>query len=67
MEKKYFHSDDANFETEVKSLLLFHKIVEAKQIGDQNAKLILDNGTILEIEGNEGCGGCGNGWYYIDA
>ena len=67
MKKKYFHSDDYNFEKEVKSLLLFHKIVNAKKIGDRNAELTLDNGTILEIEGNEGCGGCGNGWYYIDA
>ena len=67
MEKKYLHSDDASFEAEVKSLLLFRKIVEAKQIDDQSADLILDNGTVLEIEGNQGCGGCHNGWYYIDA
>lgn len=27
--------------------------------------LHLDNGTVLTIGGNEGCGGCGNGWYEI--
>ena len=27
--------------------------------------LRLDNGTVLTIHGNEGCGGCGSGWYEI--
>ena len=27
--------------------------------------LILDNGIILEVVANEGCGGCSNGWYSI--
>ena len=25
----------------------------------------MDNGTILIAEGNEGCDGCDNGWYYL--
>lgn len=65
--KKHFHSDDTDFEKEVTSILLYRKIVSATQTGDQTATLILDNGTILEVEGNQGCGGCGNGWYFIDA
>lgn len=65
--KKYLaHSDDINFENEIKKLLLFRKIVKAERIGDQTAKLTLDNGTQLIAKGNEGCGGCGNGWYYLD-
>ncbi len=28
--------------------------------------LICDDGTVIEIETNEGCGGCGNGWSYFD-
>ena len=26
----------------------------------------LDNGVTLEVLPNEGCGGCGNGWYDVD-
>ena len=28
--------------------------------------ITLDNGTELHIQGNEGCGGCGNGWYWLE-
>lgn len=28
--------------------------------------LLLSNGTILQIEPNEGCGGCISGWYQLD-
>ena len=61
------HSNDADFESNVKSLLLFHKIVSVERINSQTATLTLDNGTILEVVGNEGCGVCGNGWFYLDA
>ena len=27
---------------------------------------VLSNGLHLEFHSNEGCGGCGNGWYYCD-
>lgn len=67
MDKKYIaHSDDANFEEKVKELLLYRKIIKVEALNDQDAILTLDNGTELIVEGNEGCGGCGNGWYYID-
>lgn len=66
MDKKiYLDPDDYNFEKEVKELLLFRKIVDVWLEGDQCATLVLDNGTRLEVLGNEGCGGCSNGWYYI--
>ena len=26
-------------------------------------RLVLSNGVELEVQSNEGCGGCGNGWY----
>jgi len=66
-DKKYIaHSDDYNFEEEVKELLLYRKIVKVEKINDQEGVLILDNGLQLIVEGNEGCGGCENGWYYLD-
>ncbi len=67
MKREYVaHSDDAHFEQEVKSLLLFRKIVKAEKKDDQTGVLTLDNGTELIVEGNEGCGGCGNGWFYLE-
>lgn len=60
------HSDDMDFEQTMKNLLIGRKIVEIKRFNDQTAVLTLDNGTELIAEGNEGCGGCGNGWYYLD-
>ena len=46
-------------EEEIKQLLIGRKV---KVDGDN---LILDNGIILEVIANEGCGGCSNGWYSI--
>ena len=51
---------------EVKKLLLYKKIVEVHITGEQTGTMKLDDGTILEIFANEGCGGCGNGWYYLE-
>ena len=62
-----FHSNDVHFEDNVKSLLLFHKIISAERTDDQEATLTLDNGVVLKAVGNEGCGGCDNGWFYLDA
>ena len=45
---------------EIKDLLLYHKVTKVSE-----DKLVLDNGTELTIEANEGCGGCSNGWYGI--
>ncbi len=66
-EKVVAHSDDGNFQKKVENLLLFRKVVSVKEVDDQTAELTLDNGIVLVTEGNEGCGGCGNGWYYLTA
>ena len=47
-------------EDEIKELLLYRKVVKVK-----DDTLILDNGTELTFEGNQGCGGCSSGWYSV--
>jgi predicted nucleotide-binding protein (sugar kinase/HSP70/actin superfamily) len=60
------HCENPEFLDFVKKHLLYHKIIGISQYGDnQTAELILDNGTILIVQGNEGCGGCRTGWYYL--
>lgn len=61
MEREY---DGENLE-DLKKLLLYHKVVDAKVISDYGGELILDNGMTLEVIPNNGCGGCSNGWYYL--
>ena len=48
-------------ENEIKKLLIGHKIVA----DENNDALILDNGVLLQINPNEGCGGCESGNYYL--
>lgn len=62
-----YHCQDVGFNEYVKEQLLFHKVISAKALNEQNAELVLDNGTVLEVYGNKGCGGCENGWYYLTA
>lgn len=65
--RKYLcHSDEKKFREEIKGLLLFRKIIKAESLDEQTAKLTLDNGVEIITVGNEGCGGCGNGWFYLD-
>ena len=64
--KHVAQSDDPFFEAEMKKLLLGRKIIKAERLDEQSAMLTLDNGTELIAVGNEGCGGCCNGWYYLD-
>ena len=59
-------TDESDFSKNIKDLLLYRKIVKAEKIDDQTAKIILDNNIELLFQGNEGCGGCGNGWFYIE-
>jgi hypothetical protein len=66
MLKYVAHSDDSHFESDVKNLLLFRKIVKVEAADEQKGILTLDDGTKLIVEGNEGCGGCSNGWFYLD-
>lgn len=60
------HSDEENFEKYINMLLLYRKIVSVKQLNDQTAELTLDNGVKLIAQGNDGCYGCNNGWYYLE-
>lgn len=56
---------DFSDEKEIKELLIGHK-VKVKNNNGQSAELELDNGIILEVLANEGCGGCSSGWYSIE-
>lgn len=47
-------------EKEIKELLLYHRVTKVNE-----DTLELDNGVVLEIIPNEGCGGCSSGWYAI--
>ena len=49
-------------ENEIRELLLYRKVVK---VDNSTNTLILDNGTELTFEGNEGCGGCSSGWYSV--
>ena len=46
-------------EEEIRELLVGRKV----KVDGNN--LILDNGIVLEVIANEGCGGCSSGWYSI--
>ena len=48
-------------EKEIEELLLVHKVT-----ADDYDKLILDNGVVLQINPNIGCGACESGNYYLD-
>ena len=61
----YYHCEDVEFDQFVRDQLMFRKVVEVREVDDQTAELTLDNGVVLVAEGNEGCGGCGNGWFYL--
>ena len=61
MERAY---DGENLK-DLRKLLLYHKVVDAKVMNENCGELILDNGVALEVIPNNGCGGCSNGWYYL--
>ena len=48
-------------EKEIEELLLGHKVT-----ADDYDKLILDNGVVLQINPNIGCGACESGNYYLE-
>ena len=52
---------DYNDEDEIRALLIGHSVAKAA-----DDKLTLDDGTVLEIIGNDGCGGCASGNYWLD-
>ena len=48
-------------EKEIEELLLGHKVTV-----DDCDNLVLDNGVVLQINPNIGCGGCESGNYYLE-
>ena len=48
-------------EKEIEELLLGHKVTV-----DNYDNLVLDNGVVLQINPNIGCGGCESGNYYLE-
>lgn len=64
--KSYSHSDDTDFQDKIEEQLLFRKVIQVVQCDDQDAEITLDNGVVLRVEGNRGCGGCSNGWFYLN-
>lgn len=64
---RYYHCESAEFDDFVRKQLMFRKVVKVREVDDQTAELTLDNGVVLVAKGNEGCGGCANGWYYLTA
>ena len=46
---------------EIEELLLGHKVTV-----DDYGNLVLDNGVVLQINPNIGCGGCESGNYYLE-
>lgn len=47
-------------ENEIRELLVGRKVTK---VADD--RLELDDGTVLHLEGNDGCGGCSAGWYAL--
>lgn len=48
-------------EKEIEELMLGHKVTV-----DDYDNLVLDNGVVLQINPNIGCGGCESGNYYLE-
>lgn len=62
----WHHCESEDFLPFLQEQLLYRKIVKVEEHGDeQTVDLTLDNGVVLRAHGNEGCGGCGNGWYFL--
>lgn len=58
MKNKHCNGSDFDF--------LIGKSIEKVESEGCYQYLICNDGTIIKIEENEGCGGCGNGWSNID-
>lgn len=56
MSERVEHTEEA----EIRALLEGRRIVSA-----EGATLTLDDGTIVRVVPNEGCGGCASGWYEL--
>lgn len=52
-----------NDEAKIKAALVGRRIVAASV---EDASFTLDNGVAVKVHANEGCDGCGSGWYQLD-
>lgn len=59
MTKQSRHITDGERDV-IADLLIGHKLVKISV-----DTLVADNGVTLRFVGNEGCGGCSSGWYYL--
>lgn len=55
-----YHDEDERLD----DLFVGRKVVS---VDEGASTLTLDDGTILEVIPNNGCGGCTSGWYLLDA
>lgn len=64
MIKEYTHKNGKDFDFLIgKSIVKVEKFKEKGMFDDvNNYKLTCHDGTIIIVEENEGCAGCGNGW-----
>ena len=53
-------------ETDWERILVGHRITDVTHLSDDTATMTLDNGTRILVRGNEGCGGCSNGYYWVE-
>lgn len=53
---------DENDEAAITELLMGRKVTKVNE-----DTLLLDDGTLLRLFGNDGCGGCTNGYYELQA
>lgn len=65
---EHFDYGDGTHEVpkEIQNMCYGQSIVRIDEPDGRELILTLSNGVKLIAEGNEGCGGCANGWFYYD-
>ena len=69
MIEQKFDSFDGNHEVseKIQKLCYNQSIIDIKKVENgEKLILVLSNGVELIAQSNEGCGGCGNGWFCYD-
>lgn len=59
-----YEKEVTEISSELSKYIYGQSIVDIKNEYETELTLVLSNGVELEVLSNEGCGGCGNGWYY---
>ena len=60
-------NETVELESDLKKFVYGQSIVAIVPINSKYLQLILDNGIIINVESNEGCAGCYNGWWEYDS